>query len=85
MDETLQLDRIYTKAVPRKVIFELFEECDFGDFFLSFGLSDFSVMVLSRQNNIDHMCDPRSGLELMPFGQCYCASLVNHYIYSATG
>ena len=26
MDETTQLDRIYTKAVPRKVIFEIFEK-----------------------------------------------------------
>ena len=25
MDETSQLDRIHTKAVPRKVIFEIFE------------------------------------------------------------
>ena len=26
MDETPQLDRIHTKAVPRKVIFEIFEK-----------------------------------------------------------
>ena len=25
-DETIQLDRIYTKAVPREVIFEIFEK-----------------------------------------------------------
>ena len=26
MDETSQPDRIYTKAVPRKIIFEIFEK-----------------------------------------------------------
>ena len=62
MDETSQLDRIYTKAVPRKVIFEIFEKCNFGDFFEVF-----------RKNNVDHMCAPRSGLELTPSGQCLCA------------
>ena len=25
-----------------------------------------------RKNNVDHMCAPRSGLELTPSGQCYC-------------
>ena len=33
MDETPQLDRIYTKVVPRKVICEMIEKCNFGDFF----------------------------------------------------
>ena len=33
MDETSQLDRIYTKALSRKVVFEIFEKMLFWRFF----------------------------------------------------
>ena len=68
MDETPHLDRIHTKAVPRKVIFEIFDKMQFWRFF---EVSDFEVVF--RKNNVDHMCAPRSGLELTLSGQCFCA------------